>query len=851
MNTWKIAIIVLLTGLCQLTIADTLPDPVAWWAFEGDLTDSSANGYDGTAVGSPAFETGIGGQALSLDGVDDCVDTAEFDLPNSFTVSAWVNPDTTADGQFIIGKHTTTGVNIFLFGLFDDGYYAFVGSKLYSAGTKTTGWQHLAVTVEEDVTDVKSIVTFYKNGEVLWSNVFEDVVGDMAGKVWTIGQDWDAETRSDFFDGMIDELKVYDVVLTPEQITQSYSENAKAINPLPTNGNLYASVNTSLSWQCPSATSYNVYFGTDNPPTTLIAENLDVNFFDPGSLIESETYYWTVDSNIAGTFVSGDIWNFTTVDLGSGTESDPYQIWSKADLEYVIPLPGATSAHYIMMADIDMLGTNFTIGSDADPFTGVFDGNGKTISNFSIYTMGLFPNISSEGIVKNLNLYPKSYTPPMGWDWSLGILAGNNSGTITNCYVNAEFEAAPGYDDAGVITTSNAGLISNCTVDVNMTLLGCGQYIYTGGVAGWNQSTGTIADCHVNLEFHDAAQQGGIVGENAGDIIRCSAKGTISGNKTLGTLGGIAGTSTGGSITDCTANCDIIDYDGTGVTHAGGLVGVCKNTVIDNCCSSGTIEVYSTCGGLIGESDFDTITNSSSDCDMYSSDRISSIGGLIGNCHLTTLESCHAAGSIICSSSGPCNEIGGLIGYITDANINRCFASGLINILTPNSNIHNIGGLVGEADVFNAYPVITDCYSATRILADVSSYYKIGGFIGYGEVQCSNGHAAGKMILNGTNDGYVGGFVGYHHEGTISNCFWNMDTTGMQTSHRGIGLTSDQMRDIETFTNAGWNFDSIWMLDIAKGFPRLIESYTADINSDGIVNFLDLAILASQWLQEN
>ncbi len=43
------------------------------------------------------------------------------------------------------------------------------------------------------------------------------------------------------------------------------------------------------------------------------------------------------------------------------------------------------SGHYILTSDIDMTGLNFSpIGNNSTPFSGIFDGNGHTISNLTI-----------------------------------------------------------------------------------------------------------------------------------------------------------------------------------------------------------------------------------------------------------------------------------------------------------------------------------------------------------------------------------------------------------------------------------------------------------------------------------
>jgi hypothetical protein len=66
------------------TAAQSDPNLLAWWRFDetsGTTAKDSAGNYDGTLINGPTWTTGIIDGALQLDGVNDCVDTGDFDLP--------------------------------------------------------------------------------------------------------------------------------------------------------------------------------------------------------------------------------------------------------------------------------------------------------------------------------------------------------------------------------------------------------------------------------------------------------------------------------------------------------------------------------------------------------------------------------------------------------------------------------------------------------------------------------------------------------------------------------------------------------------------------------------------------
>jgi hypothetical protein len=67
-----------------------------------------------------------------------------------------------------------------------------------------------------------------------------------------------------------------------------------------------------LSWVSASgATSYDVCFGTSNPP--LYQTTITGTSYDPGTLNYNITYYWRIDSKNASGTTTGNIWSFTTI----------------------------------------------------------------------------------------------------------------------------------------------------------------------------------------------------------------------------------------------------------------------------------------------------------------------------------------------------------------------------------------------------------------------------------------------------------------------------------------------------------------------------------------------------------
>ena len=159
---------------------------------------------------------------------------------------------------------------------------------------------------------------------------------------------------------------------------------------------------------------------------------------------------------------------------GSGTAENPYLIYTAEQMNEIGLNKGDWDKHFKLMVDIDLTsyaGTNFNIiGRPSWLFTGVFDGNGYTISNFS-YTstyanrIGLFGDVS--GDIKDLGLIAPHVDAGAGR--RVGSLIGGNSGAITNCYVEGGSVVAGRNEVGGLVGENYRGTITNCYATGSVT----------------------------------------------------------------------------------------------------------------------------------------------------------------------------------------------------------------------------------------------------------------------------------------------------------------------------------------------------------------------------------------------
>ena len=112
---------------------------------------------------------------------------------------------------------------------------------------------------------------------------------------------------------------------------------------------------------------------------------------------------------------------------GTGDANNPYQIGTAEDLNDIANHPNDFDKNFVMVNDInlaDYTGTEFNIIGDypSNPFTGVFDGNGFTISNFTYIStvtrkIGIFSYIQGASAeIKNLGLIDPNVNSGTKWE---------------------------------------------------------------------------------------------------------------------------------------------------------------------------------------------------------------------------------------------------------------------------------------------------------------------------------------------------------------------------------------------------------------------------------------------------
>ena len=189
--------------------------------------------------------------------------------------------------------------------------------------------------------------------------------------------------------------------------------------------------------------------------------------------------------------------------------------------------------------DIDLNGMEWTpIGIDEDHyFSGTFNGNGHTISNFKI-TVGSYQYTGFFGIsdcdIMNLNLSgiisSDSFLNGSGADMAgsfAGYLIGGN---ISNCtsYVDFTFSGVQGYVIGGIAGAIENGSITYSFFDGSYYNDGISNSVHAGGICGIGANV-EIINCANMADFYGLDYFGGIIGQAQGTTVikNCFNTGTI------------------------------------------------------------------------------------------------------------------------------------------------------------------------------------------------------------------------------------------------------------------------------------------------------------------------------------
>lgn len=388
---------------------------------------------------------------------------------------------------------------------------------------------------------------------------------------------------------------------------------------------------------------------------------------------------------------------------------------------------GNTSLNAMLLDDIDLTGEGINwspIGSvDSSAkvyYTGIFNGNGKTVTVSYDYndlqysaaknTSGvLFSALGTGGIIQDVTVAGNAAV----YGYSGGIVGVAAGGQIVNC-MNAASISTNNCYTAGI-----AGLVENVGTTQIMNCINKGDVIgtneskgYAGGIVAMVRGGGsvTLTGCRNYGSISSYESVGGIIGNNllAATVIQnCANYGDVQSHASgmSGYAGGIAGVSYNGGMYESDCNYGTVTGDGNPGSGIVGYMSMSATGQITDCFNIGSVNVMKTYSAIVS-------------------------GGIAGSIGTTAfvVRNCYSAGQIQLSGG-----LGGLAGAIiadasgsTLANVTNNFAlSGSAPFLIQNATfsdsnaafksadeMKSLGSVLGNAyvedteNVNNGYPML-------------------------------------------------------------------------------------------------------------------------------------------------
>jgi len=195
----------------------------AQYQFEGNANDSSGKSRNGTLQGGPLFVTGHAGQAIGLDGVDDYVNIDGYKgiladaagVQQALTLSAWIK--VTTDGEIITwgtnagGQRMSFRVDTVL--RVEHGSGNVRGTN--GPSLRDDQWHHVAATVPQGgrMMDVRLYVDGADVTPVSTTTAAFNLKANLDVRIGMGGP-----TGGRFLTGLVDDARMYDRALSPEEI---------------------------------------------------------------------------------------------------------------------------------------------------------------------------------------------------------------------------------------------------------------------------------------------------------------------------------------------------------------------------------------------------------------------------------------------------------------------------------------------------------------------------------------------------------------------------------------------------------------------------------------------------------
>lgn len=461
---------------------------VDWWKFDGNVKDSTPYANNGTIQGVVSLTTdreSAANSAYSFNGSTGYVSTANLITnPQVFTISAWFKTSTASGGKIIGFGSSQTGNS----GNYDRHIYMNNAGQLYfgvypgsvqtvnSASSYNNGvWHNVVATLSSTAG-----MTLYVDGQSVGTNG-SITSAQVYNGYWRIGEDnltsWTSAPSSFFFNGSIDDVRVYNRALSAAEAKALYNQyspslnadtgekgllgwwkmdgNAKDATPYANTGTVNsATLTTDREAATNSAYSFNgssgTYIGLGNGTRYQISTGTIsawVKAASPGSsfraiIVKQNAYGVLLENGFVDTYD----WNTSTDHISATSAADGN--WHLISFTFQ---SGVTNGSILYMDGSPVLTTTITVLNQTNALTigsGIANGTTQNI-NGSIDDVRIYNRVLSAAEITNLY---KSYNSQIALGGSGTSSVNLGAGLIGSWYFNGNAKDATPYSKNGTVS---------------------------------------------------------------------------------------------------------------------------------------------------------------------------------------------------------------------------------------------------------------------------------------------------------------------------------------------------------------------------------------------------------------
>ncbi|MEY3500392.1 MAG: hypothetical protein RL308_2061, partial [Bacteroidota bacterium] len=211
---------------------------VAWYPFTGNANDYTNNKNNGTVNGATLTSDRFGNHnsAYSFDGVSNYIivpDNTTLRVKN-ITISLWLKPKKSIGAILTKTQLNTSNGEQYTLGMDSTGVSNFEIKRnsncvpgngwqrciLNKNSLKFNNWQHIVVNYDG------TNMNYYINNQLI--NTFKPIAGNIDSCIngsLNFGRFWSSKLGDNFYNGLLDDIRIYDRALNQGEISALYNEN--------------------------------------------------------------------------------------------------------------------------------------------------------------------------------------------------------------------------------------------------------------------------------------------------------------------------------------------------------------------------------------------------------------------------------------------------------------------------------------------------------------------------------------------------------------------------------------------------------------------------------------------------